>query len=67
MPFSGNLFNFTKINNTDTMNRTASEHTGQESGYPAPAMRVVELRPENHFLLSNTEPIIDDGQEHGWE
>jgi hypothetical protein len=35
--------------------------------YIAPAARLTQLLQESSFAISNTEPIIDDGQEHGWE
>ncbi len=35
--------------------------------YMAPAFRILILSSEINFLASNTEPIIDDGEEHGWD
>lgn len=35
--------------------------------YDSPSVRVVEVHYYISFLLSNTEIIIDDGQEHGWD
>ena len=43
------------------------ETSHREIQYYAPAIRIVLLQPENNYLISNTEPIIDDGQEHGWD
>ena len=38
----------------------------KERQYVAPSVRVVVLKLDAH-VLSNTEPIVDDGQEHGWD
>ena len=35
--------------------------------YIKPAVRYIQLNTEVSFLISNTEVIIDDGQEHGWD
>ncbi len=35
--------------------------------YTTPAFRIISLTSEMNFLASNTEPIIDDGEEHGWD
>ena len=35
--------------------------------YIKPSVRNVQLHTEVSFLVSNTEVIIDDGQEHGWD
>ena len=35
--------------------------------YMAPDFRILILASEINFLASNTEPIIDDGEEHGWD
>ena len=35
--------------------------------YIKPAVRYIQLKTEMSFLISNTEVIIDDGQEHGWD
>ena len=39
----------------------------QEKVYVAPAVRVIAPLYENSFLASNLEPIVDDGEEHGWD
>ena len=35
--------------------------------YLTPTLRVINLCHDESFLASNTEPIIDDGEEHGWD
>lgn len=35
--------------------------------YIKPIIRIVLITTDKYFLLSNTEVIIDDGQEHGWD
>ena len=35
--------------------------------YSSPVCRIKDLDLEVNFLASNTEPIIDDGEEHGWD
>jgi hypothetical protein len=35
--------------------------------YIAPSLRLINTLFEFSFLTSNTEPIIDDGQEHDWD
>ena len=35
--------------------------------YITPAVRYIQLNTEMSFLISNTEVIVDDGQEHGWD
>ena len=35
--------------------------------YVSPCCHIKNLDWEMHFLASNTEPIDDDGQEHGWD
>ena len=35
--------------------------------YIKPAVRYIQLNTEVSFLISNTEVIVDDGQEHGWD
>ena len=35
--------------------------------YIKPAVRYLPLNTEVPFLQTNTEVIIDDGQEHGWD
>lgn len=37
------------------------------AAYEAPAFRIISLAADVNFLSSNTEPIIDDGEEHGWD
>ena len=40
----------------------------QKTGnYKKPSIRVVVLSLDDNFLSSNTETIIDDGEEHGWD
>ena len=51
--FSMNLITFTK----DT----------REKQYVTPTFRVITFLFETSFLISNTERIDDDGQEHGWD
>ena len=50
-----------------TMNRTLSATERSEKKYDAPAARMVSLQAEVNYLISNTETIVDDGQEHGWD
>ena len=35
--------------------------------YIRPAMRYIPMNTEVPFLQTNTEIIVDDGQEHGWD
>ncbi|MBQ6761542.1 MAG: hypothetical protein IJP49_02205 [Bacteroidales bacterium] len=42
-------------------------HNTAAHAYKAPAFRIIILSSEISFLASNTEPIIDDGEEHGWD
>ena len=35
--------------------------------YIKPVVRSVQLNTEVSFMISNTEVIVDDGQEHGWD
>ncbi len=35
--------------------------------YIKPLVRYIPLNTEVPFLQTNTEVIIDDGQEHGWD
>jgi hypothetical protein len=35
--------------------------------YQSPSLRLIETKLDTSFLQSNTEPIDDDGQEHGWD
>ena len=35
--------------------------------YIKPAVRYIQLNTDVSFLISNTEVIVDDGQEHGWD
>jgi hypothetical protein len=35
--------------------------------YIEPAVRYIVLNTEVSFMISNTEVIVDDGQEHGWD
>jgi hypothetical protein len=35
--------------------------------YLEPSLRVIDCLIDKSFLQSNTEPIDDDGQEHGWD
>lgn len=35
--------------------------------YNSPLIRIMPIKCDISFLISNTEPIVDDGQEHGWE
>jgi hypothetical protein len=35
--------------------------------YVKPFVRYIPLNTEVPFLQTNTEVIIDDGQEHGWD
>ena len=35
--------------------------------YIKPAVRYIPMNTEVPFLQTNTEVIIDDGQEHGWD
>ena len=38
-----------------------------DKAYIKPVVRSVQLNTEVSFMISNTEVIIDDGQEHGWD
>lgn len=49
---------------TDSKDMTANR---PEKRYVAPSARVLVPKFEANFLASNTEPIVDDGQEHGWD
>lgn len=51
----------------ETMYMTFIDSDWQEEAYVAPAVRVIESLSENSFLASNLEPIVDDGEEHGWD
>ena len=35
--------------------------------YLRPTSRMISIAFDDSFLQSNTEPIDDDGQEHGWD
>lgn len=35
--------------------------------YLEPMLREIDCHFDKAFLKSNTEPIDDDGQEHGWD
>lgn len=47
------------------MNKT--KRKGGEEDYLAPATRTVALSVESIMTPSNTEPIDDSGEEHGWD
>jgi hypothetical protein len=49
------------------MHGTVSAKSLQGKDYSSPAVRVVLSQPETNFVISNTEVIVDDGQEHGWD
>ena len=47
-----------------SMQNTSFEST---QAYIRPAVRFIPMNAEVPFLQTNTEVIIDDGQEHGWD
>ena len=38
-----------------------------KKAYLKPDLRLINILQEQSILASNTEPIDDDGQEHGWD
>jgi len=56
-----------KTRRTITMHGTVSAKSLQGKEYSSPAVRIVLSQPETNFVISNTEVIVDDGQEHGWD
>jgi hypothetical protein len=44
-----------------------TEKTKTRKEYLEPGQRLIPTDFERVFLASNTEPIIDDGEEHGWD
>ena len=49
------------------MHGTITANGLQGNEYISPAVRIVLSQPETNFVISNTEVIVDDGQEHGWD
>lgn len=52
---------------TSAVTMTHTPVTNPLRPYSAPSFRMVPLASETSFLASNTEPIVDDGEEHGWD
>ena len=44
-----------------------STSVNSTQAYIKPTVRYIQLNTEMSFLISNTEVIVDDGQEHGWD
>ena len=56
-----------KTRRTITMHGTVSAKSLQGKEYLSPTVRIVLSQPETNFVISNTEVIVDDGHEHGWD
>ena len=56
-----------KTRRTITMHGTITANGLQGKEYLSPTVRIVLSQPETNFVISNTEVIVDDGQEHGWD